>query len=675
MANNRTPRYPVKLDPITGRHHPLAENPMSPARIATVAVLALAPACGGGGSTGPEPVQVASVVVSAATSSTPIGGTIQLAVAVKDSKGLPVAGRTIAWATLNPAVASVSSGGLVTGITEGSVTITATVDGVMGQLSLTVLGAPNLAIARVWLTQGTQRPDGSIALVAGGLPALLNVIGSVQPAFPGALPQVRVRVFEGAQLRFEDQRTMSGTQASAASDGAPLHQVVIPAQWVRADMRVEVVANPGGAVAEARLDDNAWPAAGGSQVIAVRTVAPLEVHLVPIHLTAGNSTGIVTQPSLQEYLYSVRQMFPVGALTATIGTTFSTDVDFAGGAPAAWTAILPQLDALRVIEGTSRYYVGAIRPPAGVTFVQNGGWGYIPFQPSSSGPATRTSLVVGVGWFNRATMTQELVAHELGHNHGRRHAPCGNPSSPDPGYPHSGGTIGVWAHDVYSFSAGLTGGITSLGPSAGFDLMSYCTPPWTSDYTYEALLNVRSSLVAAPPAIPCDCLVVWGSVTPQGVSIEPAFETPGHVALGNGGSHRLEARDGQGRVLFTEWFTPAEVDHAPGVRQFLLSVPRERAGGVPIASLEVFDPAGRRAVAPIGARVAAPVLARRAGAALVDVRWDPAQVPAVLVRDPLTGQVLGMGRSGRLQLRTSRPEVEVTGSLGSSQSAVRLVVP
>lgn len=647
---------------------------MIPARIAAAAALALVPACGGG-TTEPTPIQAASVIVSAAGTTTPIGGTLQLAVAVKDAKGLPLAGRPISWATLHPTVAAVSTGGLVTGITEGSATITATVDGVTGQLQVTILGAPNLAIARVWLTQGTQRTDGSIPLVVGGLPALVNVIGSAAPAFPKQLPTIRVRVYQGAAIQFEDLRPMTGSPGAMASDGAPIHQVLIPAEWVAPGMGVEVVANPDESIPEATFEDNRWPAAGGAHLIATRVVTPLEVHFVPVHLTVGGTTGIVTQASLQEYLYGVRQMFPLGAHSATIGATFSTDVDFGGGAPAAWTAILPQLDALRVLEGTSRYYVGAIRPPNGVTFVQNGGWGYIPFLPSSSGPATRTSLVVGVGWFSRATMTQELVAHELGHNHRRQHAPCGNPSSPDPGYPHSGGTLGAWSHDIYSFHAGLRGSISSLGPSAGFDLMSYCTPVWTSDYTYEALLEVRSGMVAAPPAAACECLVVWGAVTAEGVTIEPAFETAGHVALGNGGTHRLEARAASGGLLFTEWFTPTEVDHAPGERHFLLSIPRERAGGIPVASLQVVDPAGRTALSPMGSVAAAPVQARRAGVELVELTWDTVRTPAVLVRDPTNGQVMGIGRSGRLQVRTALAEVEVTASLGAGQSAVRLVVP
>jgi hypothetical protein len=197
----------------------------------------------------------------------------------------------------------------------------------------------------------------------------------------------------------------------------------------------------------------------------------------------------------------------------------------------------------------------------------------------------------------------------------------------------------------------------------------------TSDYTYDALLAVRSAQVAGSPPAPCECLVVWGTVSATGVLVEPAFETRAHVALGQGGSHRLEALDGAGRVLFTEWFTPAAIDHAPGVRQFLLAVPRDRAGPAHVAAIRVVDAAGRVSVAPSGTVVPAPITARRIGPEPMQLTWDPTRTPAILARDPVSGKVMGIGRSGRLVLRTANPAVEVTASQGAATSSVRLVVP
>lgn len=83
------------------------------------------------------------------------------------------------------------------------------------------------------------------------------------------------------------------------------------------------------------------------------------------------------------------------------------------------------------------------------------------------------------------------LAHELGHNHGREHAPCGVSPS-DPNYPYSGGLIGVWGYDSRSGSL--------QDPSRCADIMSYCDPQWVSDYTYQAFLERIALLNGATSA-------------------------------------------------------------------------------------------------------------------------------------------------------------------------------
>ena len=41
-------------------------------------------------------------------------------------------------------------------------------------------------------------------------------------------------------------------------------------------------------------------------------------------------------------------------------------------------------------------------------------------------------------------------AHELGHNFGRNHAPCGSPPNVDPAYPYPGADIGTLGCDIFS---------------------------------------------------------------------------------------------------------------------------------------------------------------------------------------------------------------------------------
>src|SRR5207237_7733569 len=61
-------------------------------------------------------VPVASVVVSPAPATVPAKGTVQLSVTLKDANGntLTLSGRTVAWTSRAPTIATVSPSGLVT---------------------------------------------------------------------------------------------------------------------------------------------------------------------------------------------------------------------------------------------------------------------------------------------------------------------------------------------------------------------------------------------------------------------------------------------------------------------------------------------------------------------------------------------------------------------------------
>lgn len=74
-----------------------------------------------------EPVATAVIVPS--TTSVQVGQNVDLTVNLFNSRGEPlsVAGRTIGWSTSNTAIATINSSGTVTGVSVGSVTVTATI--------------------------------------------------------------------------------------------------------------------------------------------------------------------------------------------------------------------------------------------------------------------------------------------------------------------------------------------------------------------------------------------------------------------------------------------------------------------------------------------------------------------------------------------------------------------
>jgi hypothetical protein len=84
---------------------------------------------------------VASVAVSPATASVPVGGSVTLAAAARDSSGGSLLGRSVTWSSSAAAIASVSPSGVVTGLAPGSATISATSEGQSGAALVTVTAA------------------------------------------------------------------------------------------------------------------------------------------------------------------------------------------------------------------------------------------------------------------------------------------------------------------------------------------------------------------------------------------------------------------------------------------------------------------------------------------------------------------------------------------------------
>src|SRR5439155_21194581 len=71
-------------------------------------------------------VPVASVAVAPATASIRVGQTAQLTATPQDSAGSTLTGRMVTWASGDTSVARVSPSGQVTGVAQGSATMTAT---------------------------------------------------------------------------------------------------------------------------------------------------------------------------------------------------------------------------------------------------------------------------------------------------------------------------------------------------------------------------------------------------------------------------------------------------------------------------------------------------------------------------------------------------------------------
>ena len=94
--------------------------------------------CDSGGPSGPDPDDaIASVTVTPSQATVDIGSSTQLNATVRNGRGETMT-TSVSWSSAASAVATVNSSGLVTGVTEGNSTITASAGGRSGTATVTV---------------------------------------------------------------------------------------------------------------------------------------------------------------------------------------------------------------------------------------------------------------------------------------------------------------------------------------------------------------------------------------------------------------------------------------------------------------------------------------------------------------------------------------------------------
>ncbi|MGH7546987.1 MAG: Ig-like domain-containing protein [Gemmatimonadales bacterium] len=130
----------------------------------------------------PSPEPVASVDVTPPSASVLEGQTVQLTAMPRDANGNPLSGRAVTWASGNPAVATVSASGLVTGVAAGSATITATSEGQNGTSLITVTTLPPPGTGVVFVGAGdisscSQSNDEATASLLDGIAGTVFTAG------------------------------------------------------------------------------------------------------------------------------------------------------------------------------------------------------------------------------------------------------------------------------------------------------------------------------------------------------------------------------------------------------------------------------------------------------------------------------------------------------------------
>jgi hypothetical protein len=502
----------------------------------------------------------------------------------------------------------------------------------------------SLRVGAAYLTQSVQRLDGTVPLVAGRDAFLRVFLLGDQPSY--FRPRVRVTLYSrGAPTQTLDLAPASDSIPIAVDEGslASSWNVTIPGSVVQPGLSFAIDADPDGRVPLAPGSGTRFPASGTISP-AVRAVPPLALRLIPVRQRAFGTTGDVTEGSVEPYLASLRQLWPVRDLDVDVRTTYETGarLDSEDG----WLQILEEIDALRVADGSDRNYYGVAHLQGGPGIV---GIGYVGWPDAVGG--------------DDPDLASETLAHELGHNFGLFHAPCGGASGTDPNYPYNAARTGAFGYDA-------TAGTVKI-PAEQHDIMSYCTPKWVSDYNYEKVFELRAAAAAREGTAAEDGVLVWGRTGAGGAVLEPAFRLSLHPHLPEGrGPYRVEGFDAGGARLFSLSFAAHPVDHAAGAGSFAFALPARLAQADRLARLHLVGPDGeawQESRSPV-----APRLTRLRRGTRTTLAWGPGTGMA-LVRDLATGEIVSFARGESVEVETGRPlEVLFSSGVGTAR---RMVVP
>ncbi len=498
------------------------------------------------------------------------------------------------------------------------------------------------------VTQASNSMAGPIPLIAGRAAAV--------PVFAAAdrandlRPRVRITIHSGAgSTRVEESALGSHRGIPTTLDAARLDQstpVVIPGSGLAPGAELVVELDPDSEVPRLSRGPLRFPREG-RLALDVREMPPMALTIVPVLIESAADTSVVgwIRDAGDAPVEFMRAVLPVGGLA--VGVREPLVVSAAPESGAAWESLLQDIDLLRTTEGGTGYWYGAVTlgELEGVSFGRIVGIAYIDGRRASAG-----------------IPDAEVFAHEIGHNMGLLHAPCGGPWSVDPDYPYGDGSIGVWGWDP------RTG---EFREPATPELMSYCgggfrdgPPQWISDYHFGKAMEHRlsedgSSFATAATTADdrrASRLLLRGGVSPEGeLRLDPAFvlDAPA-LTPGGGGPYRIRGHARDGREFFALNFDMTRDSQGGGGFLFLLPFEAGRLAG--LSRIELAGPEGsvaldgRTPVDPV-----AMVIDRTTGRIRSILRGEAARRVAGEAAADAAGQ--GTGQTTVILVSTGVPDV------------------
>lgn len=389
----------------------------------------------------------------------------------------------------------------------------------------------DLYITGVEVTQGVQTASNGVPLVAGRS-TMLRIYARGAEALPAGASNVTVAISSNhpSAGMAASPVMVSSSLSNTPSRGvyASTINVPVPSTWLSGTYNLTVTIDPHNLISERNENNNTFV-----QRMSFTAVPALRIKIVPIRYTHTLDGRTYPAPTRDTISDMIKRLYPVSSVEISWRAPYA----FSGNLKEVsnFSTLLSQIAQLKRSEGAPAdqvYYALVPTADGGVAWFNGGvvGIGYI---------GSRVS--VGLD-YNNAGVT---AAHEIGHNLGRYHAPCGGATSTDSSYPYASASIGEFGLDL------VTGVLYS--PDTGRDMMSYCSPKWISDYTYRALLTAQvqmasvSSLEVAADVQPGPVMTVralLGETETRLLPVYTATAAPDLPAEGSPYSVQLLGADG-----------------------------------------------------------------------------------------------------------------------------------
>ncbi len=351
--------------------------------------------------------------------------------------------------------------------------------------------AVGVTIQEIALYQAVKRP-----LMVDGMPATSDI-----PIVAGrdALLRVFVNVDTSheltAQLFFVGDATpiQIVQKIAASSTDDELVSTLnfdIPGDKITPTTKYRVVVGEPNVEKAADAQPLTYPATDSDPIPGESAGETLKIVLAPIAYGEGAVLPPLTEEQIKMYTDGFRAMYPSPKLELTVREPIVwTNTVSANGA--GWSALLQHVADVRVMDkaGNDVYYYAPFTPTSSFgSFCSGGCVAGLGMLGDPGDNYSRASI--GLGYADPDSIVTAL--HEVGHNHGRQHAPC-DVQDADPEYPHKGGVDGVWGYNLLT---------KQLFPPTTTDIMGYCLDVWISDYTYKALFDRIKLLNGARRIVP-----------------------------------------------------------------------------------------------------------------------------------------------------------------------------